>query len=379
MVRPNVKGSVSVVIAHPSHQRLAKYELVQEWVTEGLSAGRLAPGDMLPSEAELCAQFSIGRNSVRTALNNLAHAGIVETRKGIGTFCLARPSTLSMSVGFVCFHSESYIFPRIVQGCSQVLFRNRYQLLLNQTDYDPRKEREVLLTLQRKPVDGIVMEPYYDGSDLCNLDLLKEMDRSGCPVILIDNHFPGEDFASIVMDDAAGGELVASHLYGKGHRDIGVAYAAKYPPKIRRRDGAVRFLQSRGAPVPDEWLIGYEGPINAGDLRNRVSRLLAGDGPKPTAFVCTNDEESIEVIRATTEAGLRVPEDVSIISFDNSNLAGLPRIELTSVDHPGRYIGDLAATILLKRIRDGKEAPRTTITIKPVLIERSSVLQRALC
>ncbi len=356
-------------------QAVSKYQLVEQWVSEGLRAGRLAPGDMLPSEADLCEQFSIGRNSVRTALMNLAHAGIVETRKGIGTFCRAPRGQLSMNVGFVCFDAESYIFPRIVQGCSQVLSRNGYQLLLSQTDYDPQKEREVLISLRRKPVDGIVIEPYYDGSDVSNLDLLKDMDRTDCPVVMIDNHFPGEDFSSIIMDDAAGGELVASYLWSKGHRALGVVYGAKYPPKLRRRDGAIRFVESRGARVPEQWRIGYEETVTSGALRALVCELLGGQGPKPTALICTNDEEAIEVIRAATEVNVRVPEDLSIISFDNSNLAELPRIELTSVDHPGRHIGHLAATILLQRIANRAEAPRTTTLVKPVVVERSSVIE----
>jgi GntR family transcriptional regulator of arabinose operon len=353
-----------------------KCELVEKWVREGLRTGRLAVGDMLPSEADLCTRFSIGRNSVRTALTRLAHAGIVETRKGIGTFCRAARGQLSMNVGFVCFHAESYIFPRIVQGCSQVLSRNGYQLLLSQTRYDPQKEREVLLNLRRKRVDGIVIEPYYDGSPASNLDLLKEMDRNDCPVLMIDNHFPGEDFSSIVMDDWAGGELVASHLVDKGHRRVGIVYGAKYPPKLRRRDGALRVLESRGALVPEEWQVGYEGPVDSGALGAHLSALLGGAGPRPTALICTNDEEAIEVVRAAAGVGLRVPEDLSIISFDNSNLAALPRIELTSVDHPGRHIGLLAATILLQRIGNPAETPRTTTLIKPVVVERSSVVDR---
>lgn len=351
----------------------ARHRLVEDWVIGQLRSGLLAPGDILPSESELCEKFGIGRSSVRNALGNLAQAGILETKKGIGSFLRAPDAASSMNIGFVCYRTESYIFPRMIHGCSQALFRRGYHLILNETQNNVQRERDVLLTLQKKGIDGIIIEPFYDGSGASNTDLLADFERSGIPVVLLDNTLPGGTFDSVVMDDGEAGRLVAEYLHRRGHRDVGIAFSPMYAPKVRRRDGVIDYLRERGVEIPGEWQLGYRGPLASSGLRETASRLLGSRGPRPTAFVCTNDEESIEVIKAANDAGVPYPEELSIISFDNSDLASLPMIELTSVNHPGAFMGDLAATLLLERIRFAGVKAHTHTVIQPVLVERSSV------
>ena len=97
---------------------MKKYEIVENWVKTGLESGLFLPGDQLPSESEICDQLGLARNSVRQALSNLNAQGLVETRKGLGTFCLAPGHAVSGSrdVALICLHSSQYIFSDLVTG-----------------------------------------------------------------------------------------------------------------------------------------------------------------------------------------------------------------------------------------------------------------------
>lgn len=359
---------------------MTKYERVQDWVVKELQSGRLQPGDMLPSEAELCRMLSVGRNSVRTALSNLAHDRVVETRKGVGTFCLTPRQPSSMTIGFVCLYSQEYIFPKVVRGSNRVLSRFDYHLVLAESRRDTAIERNVLERLWKRGVDGIILQPAYDGRESRNLDLLHDIQASGVPVVLVDNHYPGEQFNSVIMNDRAGGHLAASYLWEHGHRSFGIVYHRTYYPKVLRMEGACSFLREMGHEVEENWLVGFDHLGNLEEVNRRLRQSFSRSSKDrlavPTAFVCSNDEEAIELIRVAQRMGLRVPEDLSIVSFDNSSLSDLPSLTLTSVDHPSEEMGEMATTIILDKLKYPDLVSSTVTVIEPKLIERGSVAAR---
>ena len=253
--------------------------------------------------------------------------------------------------------------------------RRGYHIVLNQSEYDLGKEREILAKLRKRGVDGIIIEPIFDGAGPSNADLLQELEAEGTPVVLLDNYFPQKAFTRIAMDDRAAGRLVAAHLWDKGHRRIAVAYGGGYLPKELRRQGAAELLAERGQEVPPEWLIRCEQPVSSGKAFATLEAFLGIGTALPTALICTSDEEAVELYKAAESRGLRIPADLSVISFDNSSLAELPGIALTSVNHPGQYMGELATQVLLERILNPGIASQTTSLIAPALVERGSVLR----
>jgi GntR family transcriptional regulator of arabinose operon len=353
----------------------SKHRQIREWIRESIETGRLRPGDKLPSEAELCRQFGVSRNSVRQAIGHLVSEGWLESRQGVGTFCLLKTRELTRDIGLICFYSGSYIFPRISRGCDRIAHRQGFHILLNQSEYDRDKEKEILLRLKKRGVDGVIIEPFFSGTGASNASLLGELESAGIPVVLIDNYFPDLNFTRVALDDFAGGRMAAAYLYDRGHRRIGVLSDRSYYPKTVRREGALSLLAERGAAVVPERLLEYEGPVSSGHAFAVLDAYFSQARDLPTAFICTSDEESIELYRVAEKRDLRIPEDISVVSFDNSSLAELPGIALTSVEHPGQYMGELAATILLERIVNPEVDCRTTSLIQPRLVERGSVAE----
>ena len=354
----------------------SKHQKIRQWIIDSIQKGEIVPGDMIPSESELCRKFEAARGSVRQAISGLVNEGWLKSRKGVGTFCVKKDRQLTMDIGLVCFFSGSYIFPRISRGCDQVAHRRGFHLVLNQSEDDPIREREILEKLHRRGVDGILIEPVFDGSGGSNVELLEQIEASGTPVILLDNYFPGRSFTRVAMDDAAGGRLVAAHLMHKGHREIGILCDSGYMPKRLRRDGAAAFLAEAGSAPRARWMVDYRGPVSSGRAAAALRALFEAGEPLPSAFICTSDEEAMELYRAAASRGVRIPQDLSVISFDNSSLADLPGISLTSVDHPGQYMGELAVQLLLERLLNPGIASTTTSLVSPRLVERSSVMER---
>jgi DNA-binding LacI/PurR family transcriptional regulator len=141
-------------------------------------------------------------------------------------------------------------------------------------------------------------------------------------------------------------------------------------------EGAREFLREADK-VDEDWVIGYVRKKTAGDIREQISEVFAKASaqgrPFPTAFVCTNDQEAIELIRVAREYRLELPRDLSVVSFDNSALADIPDLPLTSINHPSQYMGATAARMLLEKVRDRQIRTNTVSVIEPELIERNSV------
>ena len=352
---------------------MKKYEKIAQWVKDEINSGNLQLGDKIPSESELTRQFGVSRNAVRQALEHLNRENITESLKGIGTFVRRKTAAQQTgNIGFICFFSDAYIFPRIIKGCSQVFQKEGYQLMLNQSEYNLKKEKEIVQALQSRGVDGIIIEPVYSGSGESNIDLLLSIRDSGIPILLLDNEYPFHSFSSIRMDDHRAGYEAAEYLWKMGHRNIGIFYQKDYLTKIRRRDGALSFLSEKGVDKSKVRLVGMTGQGEKSTAYEAAPEMFSAPHT-PTAVICTNDEEALKLIRYGSKIGYRFPEDMSVISFDNSDMAQLDQISLTSFEHPSTYIGYLGARLLLEQIANPELGIKTNTVIAPRLMKRRSV------
>jgi GntR family transcriptional regulator of arabinose operon len=354
---------------------MKKYQTVETWIRTCISEGKYALGEKLPSESQLCAQFGVSRNAVRQAIRNLVSEGWVESLRGIGTFCRSRLPTagLTTNIGFVAFFVSSYIFPEIIRGCDRVLYSKGFNLILNQSEYDLEKERNILLALRKKKVDGIIISPVYDGKDRSNADLLEQLQAEGTAIVLCDSTFLDKRFSYVAMDDLVGGSAAVSHLWDRGHRRIGVFFQEDYMVKLRRTEGVCDFLERQGAPIRQDWIVKFKGQGPSSEAQAAAERFFGKSKALPTAIVCSSDEDALQLIQVAERFDIRVPQDLSVIGFDNSSIAQLERVSLTSVDHPSFSMGELMTNALLEKIHhpDLKLVTRTLIT--PSIVERSSV------
>ena len=358
----------------------SKHAEISDWIRAEIDAGSIRPGDRLPSESELCRRFGVSRTSVRLAIANLSREGLLESQKGIGTFCRTFKPKAAKDLALVCFFPSSYIFPRIASGFDELTHRLGYHMLLNQSGLRLEREREILRKLRARGVGGIAIEPINPGSndprnpvalDRTNYALLREIRDSGIGIVLLDSDFGDGSFPSITISDRRGGEMAARYLWERGHREIGVVCSQDHLAKKLRSWGAQDFLGAAGSPVPETWRI---LPERTSGAEEAIEEFFTRTAAFPRAFLCTNDEEAVALYRVASRRGLRVPQDISLISFDNSDYARLPGLDLTSIDHPGAFIGEKAAQILADYAAFPHVKFSNAISIEPVIVERSSVL-----
>jgi DNA-binding LacI/PurR family transcriptional regulator len=169
----------------------------------------------------------------------------------------------------------------------------------------------------------------------------------------------------VVNDDFSGAEMVVEHLAGLGHARIAHVSGGTGAGAAARRKGYERAMRRLGL---DSWVVYGEYTDEGGYWGTR--QLLAAE-PRPTAIFAANDFAAMGTFVAIDEAGLSVPEDISVVGYDNTYLAGLALVSLTSIDQPRRDMGVLAARLLLERVESQRTEPRREV-LKPRLIRRST-------
>jgi LacI family transcriptional regulator len=194
----------------------------------------------------------------------------------------------------------------------------------------------------------------------------------GIPTVLLDRDAGRLELCSVTVDDVRGGELAASHLIGLGHEVIGFVNG---PLSIRqcadRRDGARRALrrgQRPSAPLLCEMAV---GALTVDHGEEAVGPLLAST-PRPTAVMCANDLLALGVLRGLTNAGVRVPDEMALVGYDDVSFASMLSPALTSVRQPKYELGASAAELLLEETSGDAGHEHRSVRFEPELVVRAS-------
>jgi LacI family transcriptional regulator len=194
------------------------------------------------------------------------------------------------------------------------------------------------------------------------------------PVVAVSGHREVEGVTNIVLDHPRAAKLALEHLANLGHRKIafikGQEFSSDTEVRWQAVEGAARNL---GLEINARLVGQLEGTSSSPELGYLVTRKLLATGDVFTALFAFNDISAIGAIRALREAGRRVPEDVSVVGFDDIQSAAYQNPGLTTVRQPLREMGVIAAETLLRRINAPSKSPYPkTITVEPELVVRSS-------
>jgi DNA-binding LacI/PurR family transcriptional regulator len=243
---------------------------------------------------------------------------------------------------------------------------------------DGARERRYLQMLEEQRVQGILITPVGDGPH----DQLDRLVRRGTPVVLVDHRAANGEQCSVAVDDVLGGRLAAEHLLSLGHRGIvylGGPFALR---QVRERhQGALEMTTAAGAELTALHCpaLTVEQGRASGD---QLADLLAGrgtdrpGGPAPTAVFCANDLLSLGVLQAMTARGVRVPQDLAIIGYDDIGYAASAAIPLSSVRQPREQLGRTATQLLLDEIADLPNHRHRQVVFDPELVIRESTAGR---
>ena len=355
-----------------------KYYTLMEELKQAIMSGSIKPGEKLPSENELSDRYHISRHTVRKALSILINEGYIEAEHGRGTFCSQRMGHMknSRNVAVVTTYISDYIFPRLIQGMDKVLTENGYSIILKNTANSRTKEERVLEDILTKDIEGLIIEPSKSQIYCKHTNLYAMLDQYEIPYVFIQGVYSQMiDKPHILMDDCKGGYMVTKHLIDAGHRKLlGIFKADDFQGKERHK-GYVKALQEAGIAYDPDMVVWF----HTEDRKTKpamMMELFLEQKVEMDAVVCYNDQIAIEVIRCLQRNGLRVPEDISVTGYDNSVIAE-GTVGLTTITHPQEKLGEMAAELLLEKIRKvPEEKSRIPRLIQPELIVRGSTIER---
>ncbi len=270
-------------------------------------------------------------------------------------------------IGVVIADITANFFTLLVRGADDVARQNGYHLIVCNSDENPQKEKDHLDELWNRKVDGIILCP-TEG----NRHRLKMIWRAGMPLVLVDRKLPEIDAVSVTVDNRLGAFEGVAHLIQHGFRRTAIINGLPGISALEDRFlGYKQALQQAGIPV-DPQLVKY-GELDSEISRRRTRELLEIRN-RPDSFFITCEAMIVGTIQAIKEKGLRIPEDVGIVGFDDPLWAPLLEPPLTTVRQPNYSVGTIAAQTLISQIRGNrvKTALGGDIVLRPELMIRGS-------
>ncbi|WP_165494929.1 LacI family DNA-binding transcriptional regulator [Actinomadura roseirufa] len=250
----------------------------------------------------------------------------------------------------------------VVRGADQALNEAGHDALWLSSDHSAARERRSLELLAEQRAAGVLIIPVGLGAD----DIAR-LRAAGLSVVLIDRD--GADACSAQVDHVAGGEIAAAHLLGIGRERIAfVTGAPESQPCVERRDGAARTIVEAGFCKPVVLVMDALSPTEG---QAAAQRLLAMS-PPPDGVFCANDLLAIGLINELTRLGVRVPQDIAVIGYDDIELAASAAVPLTTIRQPRHEIGWEAAELALAEIREGQSHQHRQVVLTPDLVIRES-------
>ena len=354
---------------------MKKYESVAAAIGTDIENGKNPEGTVLPTEERLTAMFSVSRQTVRRALAILSDNGQIIKRQGSGSVVRSKrlaPRTGKIAV--IATYISDYIFPGQLRAVEEVLSENRYTAVLSATRNRVCNERSILEELLKDPVDGILIEGTKSALPNPNFDLYSRLTEMKIPIVFFNGYYPELTGAYCVCaDNRAGGAELVRHLIERGHTKIAGYFKSDDIQGHQRYSGFISELFRNGLIIPDENVFWYttETKETLFDKPEDVLKQL-GDN---TAVVCYNDEIAFSLVKCLLAAGRRIPEDIAVVSFDNSSLSRISPVPITSLSYEGRNIGRIAAQKLVD-ILNGKEVCSEVVQWSLVQRESSVVTSR---
>jgi len=353
-------------------------------------SGHWPPGSRLPSETMLQRRLGISRSTVRQALHRAESEGLIERVPGKGTFVARQPGgpPNSRLIGYITFDFLSDFQRQLLRGAEDRARSRGYRILFCNSNRDVAEEDRLLEQLLADQVRGILIWPALDNRPSRRLFHLAQQCR--VPLVLMDRTLPGLRCDHVSSDNYGGAYAAVSHLIELGHRRI--AFLSRpilqLEPVAERLRGYRAALQEAGLSPLEPWLLGAPGremdvgyalhtyhAASSQEIQELMRRLDRPD--RPTAIFAMNDLMATQALKAAALVGLQVPEDLSLVGFDDMDIARHLEVPLTTVAQDTFALGQRAAEFLVERLEGYPGPPRREVLPTQLRIRASTGPARA--
>ncbi|HEY3414984.1 MAG TPA: GntR family transcriptional regulator [Armatimonadota bacterium] len=331
---------------------LPRYVQARRFLENLIHTQGIGPGDQLPSERELSARFRVSQMTMNRAIQDMVRDGILFREVGRGTFVMHQDAHAvhNGTIALVSLFSPGYIkrdpyFSEIMRGVQSAAFETGWDLLLVHEALDEGTSARL-----RSRADGFLFMIPLDEA----IPALRRMVSERVPFVSVGSSWLDESFPALDTDNIMGAKLAVDHLVGLGHTRIGFVGAPENMSNSRDRHiGFQDALAAHGIAYNPDWFIPCASATAVS--RDEMDALLRTmDGPEaPTAFFAAGYELAVHTIEALQNRGLSIPDDVSVVGFDDKFSAAFLHPPLTTVAQPLDAMGRRAVERLEEAVRGG--------------------------
>ena len=280
----------------------------------------------------------------------------------------------SRAIGLVVIDAANPFFMDLARGVEDTVQEAGGVVLLGNSAGDPQRERRYVELFEEQRVRGLLLAPSGDA-----LPDVRGLQRLGIPVVFLDRHPDGAPFSTVDVDDVAGGRTAVEHLLSQGHRRLAFVGGPSTLAQVRdRRCGAEQAVADSG--LDDSTLLAISTPSLTFRAGREAAEHIVATPPqaRPTAAFAANDLVALGLLQGFSAHGLRVPDDVAIVGYDDIDFAAAATVPLSSVRQPREALGRSGAELLYEEIRarESGEAPQPRhVRFQPELVVRRSSSQ----
>jgi len=354
------------------------YEQIEIDIKEKISRGEITPGHQIGSQSDLVKEYNVSLITVKKALSNLVADGTLFTRQGVGTFvaeAVFRKVDLSAhkTIGVVLRDLKHPFFSLIIHSIEERTSELGYNFLLSSSSNSLEKEEAQINRFRELNVDGIIIASLsmeYRASDF-----IQKLHHEKFPYLMV-SYIHDPDYWYVGADHEYGGFIAAEHLIKLGYKNIGYLHAGRGNLLSEvRKNGYYRALNEYNINF-DSNLVYYLNEENYDQYGDRFKQGLEFGKKflqfkeRPDALFVYSDLVALGFSQAVTEGGMKIPDDIAIVGYDDIQVSSFASIPLTTIHQPADKIGRLAVDILQKRIENRDIGNRTIL--KPALIVRES-------
>ena len=270
------------------------------------------------------------------------------------------------TIGFLILEFANPFFIPVIQAIEDVVQARGYSVMIGQSHRQIEDEKRILKHFEMLQVSGIILAPTLEETAY-----LTELSTRGIPLVVVGRTTPG--LMCISIDNVKGGRIVARHFLDGGHAKFGAVISGeKYNlPEQERIAGLQAELMADGGSLPAKWVINTGRSGTAGGVL--AARRWLEMEERPSALFCATDRLAIGFIHELRQAGVEIPAQVSVASFDDIPFSEYLEVPLTTVAYPKFQLGELAAETLLQMI----ENPDPDRVPEPVLLEPQLIVRKS--
>lgn len=275
-------------------------------------------------------------------------------------------------IGVVIPNISNPYYAALLQGIYDIAISGDYNIILTNSYRNPEIEAKNIRLLIQKQVSGIILVSISQDPEA-----VKEALNYGCRVVVVEQDI-AVDCIKIGFNFERGAYLAASHLIENNHRKIALIGAPlDRPSRIQMLEGYKRCLREHGISIEEDYILlsGFENESEQSyEYQNGLAKAeqLCAMENCPTACICINDMTAFGIMKGLRAKGLRVPDDISVIGFDNIPYSEISTPELTTIDQFSYDMGSISTRILIESIEE-PEKPQYSVSLEPKLVERNTV------